>query len=142
MLPKCCFKVKKSVDLVHNLKIQIMKNIFLLLSVLFFSVASFAQQERKTSLNKQTKMIDVVYYHYNGVVSQTGSYTLDGKLNGDWLSYDVNGEKIVSAVYDHGKKVGKWFYWTDKTLKEVDYSNNAIVNVTEWEDKTSVAVKN
>ena len=70
-----------------------------------------------------------------------GFYTTDGKLQGEWLSFDMKGKKTVSANYDNGKKVGKWFYWNDKTLKEVDYSNNAIANVNEWSNKSTVAIR-
>ena len=117
------------------------KKVFLLL-VLFISMVSFAQQERKLELNKDTNLIDVTYYHDNGMVSQTGAYTLDGKLHGEWLSYDTEGKKSISANYDNGKKVGKWFYWNNTTLKEVDYTNNAISSITEWDNKTSVAIRN
>ena len=116
----------------------------MLLFILLISVVSFAQQERELKLNEKTNLIDVTYYHDNGVVSQTGSYTLDGKLQGEWLSFDTEGKKNVSANYDNGKKVGKWFFWTKETLKEVDYTNNAIVSVNEWkrDDKTSLAIRN
>jgi antitoxin component YwqK of YwqJK toxin-antitoxin module len=119
------------------------KNV-LMLFALFVGLVSFAQQERQLKLNEDTNLIEVTYYHDNGVVSQTGFYTADGKLQGEWLSFDTEGKKSVSANYDNGKKVGKWFYWTDKTLKEVDYTNNAIVSVSEWQkdDKTSVAIRN
>ncbi len=65
----------------------------MLLFALLISVVSFAQQERELELNKDTNLIDVIYYHDNGVVSQTGSYTADGKLQGEWLSYDTEGKK-------------------------------------------------
>ena len=96
---------------------------------MLITVVSFAQQKRDLKLNKDTNLIEVVYYHDNGVVSQTGTYTLDGKLQGVWLSFDTEGKKIVSANYDNGKKVGKWYYWTNGTVKEVDYSDNAIASV-------------
>ncbi|MEY8849729.1 toxin-antitoxin system YwqK family antitoxin [Psychroserpens sp. XS_ASV72] len=119
------------------------KRILFLFALLITSV-SFAQQERELILNKDTNLIDVTYYHDNGVVSQTGSYTLDGKLHGEWLSYDTDGNRSISANYDNGQKVGKWFYWKDKILKEVDYTNNAIVSVIEWkkDDNTSLAFDN
>lgn len=103
-------------------------------SVLFYftfliTVVSFAQQKRDLKLNQDTSLIEVVYYHDNGVISQTGAYTSNGKLQGEWLSFNTEGKKIVSANYDNGKKVGKWFYWNGTTVKEVDYSNNAIANV-------------
>jgi len=96
-------------------------------------MVSLAQKERVLKLNKETNLIEVTYYHDNGVVSQTGAYTLDGKLQGEWLSYDTEGNKTVLANYDNGKKVGKWFYWTKETVKEVDYSKNAIANLKESE---------
>lgn len=116
-----------------------MKKLFLSFIAFLTAMVSFAQQERDLELNKKTNLIDVVYYHDNGVISQKGSYTLDGKLQGEWLSFDVEGKKLVSANYDNGKKVGKWFYWNDTTLKEVDYTDNLIANVSEWTNKTPVA---
>jgi antitoxin component YwqK of YwqJK toxin-antitoxin module len=118
-----------------------MKNI-LIIAVLLFTSVSFAQKERALELNKNTDLIDVVYYHDNGIVSQTGSYTVDGKLQGDWLSYDTNGKKIVSAQYDNGKKTGKWFFWNGDTLKEVDYTKNAIASINEWSNKSTLAARN
>jgi antitoxin component YwqK of YwqJK toxin-antitoxin module len=117
------------------------KKIFMLFAVLI-SMVSFAQQERELKVNDDTNLIEVTYYHDNGVVSQTGSYTLDGKLHGIWLSFDAEGNKSVSASYDNGKKVGKWFYWTDKTLTEVDYTKNMIVSINKWTNTESLAANN
>jgi antitoxin component YwqK of YwqJK toxin-antitoxin module len=111
-----------------------MKNILNLAFVLFVTVA-FAQKERTLTLNKETNLIEVVYYHDNDVVSQTGTYTADGKLQGEWLSFNAEGKKIVSGNYENGKKVGKWFYYTNETVKEVDYSQNAIAGLKESEVK-------
>jgi len=106
-----------------------MKKICLFFTFLI-TVVSFAQQERELKLNEDTNLIEVTYYHDNGVVSQTGTYTLDGKLQGEWLSFNTEGKKIISANYDNGKKVGKWFYWNnDKTVKIVDYNQNKIASI-------------
>lgn len=118
-----------------------MKKILTLLVVLVVGV-SYGQKEKTVTLNKDTKLIDVIYYHDNGTISQTGSYTLDGKLQGEWLSYNNQGEKLVQAYYNVGMKVGKWFYWNEDTLKEVDYRGNAVARINEWSDKkTRVAVR-
>ena len=109
---------------------------FILFFAFLITVVSFAQQKRDLKLNKDTNLIEVVYYHDNGVVSQTGTYTTDGKLQGEWLSFDTVGKKVVSGNYDNGKKVGKWFYWTNETIKEVDYSDNAIAGLKESEIKS------
>tara|TARA_R110000868_G_scaffold29732_4_gene110518 strand:+ start:26590 stop:26943 length:354 start_codon:yes stop_codon:yes gene_type:complete len=108
-----------------------MRKLVLFSFAFLITVVSFGQQKRELKLNKDTNLIEVVYYHDNGVVSQTGFYTADGKLQGEWLSFNTEGEKIVSANYDNGKKVGKWFYWTKETVKEVDYNTNVIANLKE-----------
>ncbi|MFV9551611.1 toxin-antitoxin system YwqK family antitoxin [Algibacter sp. PT7-4] len=100
-----------------------MKNIAILLIVLFTTV-SFAQKEKTLTLNKETNLIEAVYYHDNGEVSQTGTFTQDGKLEGNWLSYDKNGVKLVSAFYKNGKKVGKWIHWVDGQKKVITYTDN------------------
>jgi antitoxin component YwqK of YwqJK toxin-antitoxin module len=124
------------------LKPIIMKKSILFSIAFLIAVVSYAQQERDLKLNKDTNLIEVVYYHDNGAVSQTGAYTTDGKLQGEWLSFNTEGKKQVSANYNNGTKVGKWFFWNDTTLKEVDYNNNAITSVNEWEVKAPVANRN
>jgi antitoxin component YwqK of YwqJK toxin-antitoxin module len=99
---------------------------------------TYAQQERSLKLNKDKNIIEVVYYHENGEISQTGTYTVEGKLHGQWFSYCEDGNKIVSARYDNGKKVGKWFFWIGDTLKEVDYLDNTIAKINEWQKNTDV----
>jgi len=110
-----------------------MKKLILLFSALLITVVSFAQEKQKRDLkfNKKTNLIEVVYYHDNGEISQTGFYTLDGKLQGEWLSFNTDGEKEISGYYDNGKKVGKWFYYSNETVKEVDYNDNTIAGLKE-----------
>ncbi|MFV0565057.1 MAG: toxin-antitoxin system YwqK family antitoxin [Flavobacteriaceae bacterium] len=115
-----------------------MKKLVLLFAFLITAVA-FAQKEQKRELklNKDTNLIEVVYYHDNGAVSQTGFYTADGKLQGEWLSFNEEGKKTVSGHYDNGKKVGKWFYYTKDSVKEVDYNANVIASLKETDIKNN-----
>ena len=112
-----------------------MKKLILLFSALLITVVSYAQEKQKRDLkfNKKTNLIEVVYYHKNGEVSQTSFYTLEGKLQGEWLSFNSDGEKEISGYYDNGKKVGKWFYYTNETVNEVDYNDNIITGLKESE---------
>ncbi|WP_188372951.1 toxin-antitoxin system YwqK family antitoxin [Winogradskyella haliclonae] len=115
-----------------------MKKIVVIMLMLCVGFA-YAQKDRTLKLNEETNLIEVVYYHDNGQISQTGFYTKEGKLHGEWYSYCQEGNKIISAKYDSGKKVGKWFYWSADKLKEVDYSNNKIASVNEWVQNSAVA---
>ncbi|WP_370478845.1 nicotinic acid mononucleotide adenyltransferase [Tamlana flava] len=116
-----------------------MKKLVILFAFLI-TVVSFAQKDQKRELkfNKDTNLIEVTYFHDNGVVSQTGFYTTDGKLQGEWLSFNTEGKKTVSGNYDNGKKVGKWFYYTNETVKEVDYNENVIASLKETEVKDGI----
>ncbi|WP_274474122.1 toxin-antitoxin system YwqK family antitoxin [Mangrovimonas aestuarii] len=118
-----------------------MKRNVLFLVAFVFGVCTYAQQERDLKLDNKNKQIEVVYYHDNGEVSQTGHYTLDGKLDGEWISYNTQGEKVAVANYDDGRKVGKWFFWNDDTLREVDYTSNTIASVNEWTRTSQIATR-
>ena len=102
-----------------------MKKLVILL-MMFCVGFTYAQKERTLKFNKEKDLIEVVYYHDNGEISQTGYYTMDGKLHGEWYSYCEKGKKMVSAKYDNGKKVGKWIYWIGDEVKEVNYSKNEV----------------
>ena len=112
-----------------------MKNL-LVIALMLVGSLTFAQNERTLKLNEETNLIDAVYVNEAGDVVQTGSYTLDGKLQGEWISYDAEGKKTVSGKYDNGVKTGKWFFWSENTLKEVDYAQNNIANVNTWVNNT------
>lgn len=120
---------------------NIMKKIIIIALLLCVGV-TYAQKERTLKFNEETDLIEVTYYHDNGKVSQTGFYTKAGKLHGEWFKYCNEGNKIVAAKYDNGKKTGKWFYWSDDKLREVDYTNNKIANVSEWISSSAIAANN
>jgi|TARA_R110002012_G_scaffold299919_2_gene499312 antitoxin component YwqK of YwqJK toxin-antitoxin module len=115
-----------------------MKNLIVLV-LLMVGTSVFAQAERSLKFNEATNLIEATYYNENGNVIQTGFYTKEGKLQGDWISYDNKGNKKVSAKYNEGVKTGKWFYWNGDTLNEVDYSDNTVASVNTWITKNSIA---
>lgn len=89
-------------------------------------------------LEKVGKMVKATYFHDNGEIAQTG-YLMKGKLHGLWLKYDVNGKKIASGKYENGKRTGKWLFWQENVLKEVDFVDNQIVNVKNWNQSEVVS---
>ena len=117
-----------------------MKKIVVFLMV--FSVGfSFAQDKVSPTIEKQGDLTLVTYYHDNGEVQQTGAFDSNGKLHGEWKSFDVEGNKIAIGNYENGNKVGKWFFWEGDSLKEVDYIDSKIVSVNKWDNKTKVAIR-
>jgi antitoxin component YwqK of YwqJK toxin-antitoxin module len=113
-----------------------------ILFVFLISFVSFAQEQTDTIFEKVGDNIEVTYFHENGVVKQHGFFNENGKLQGTWTSYNYDGEKMTIGNYDNGKKVGKWFFWSDDTLKEVDFIESKIANVSEWKNESKLAVRN
>ncbi len=108
-----------------------MKKNIILLALLFVCAASFAQSKPEMKLNKETNLIEATYFHPNGKISQKGTFNLNKKLHGEWISYNEEGKAISTGSYENGVKTGKWLFWANNTLKEVEYSNNAIAAVNE-----------
>lgn len=103
---------------------------------------TYAQDKKQTKLEKKGDTTEVTYYHENGNVQQIGCFDAQGKLHGEWISFDINGEKVAIGNYENGKKVGKWFFWNNNSLNEVDYIDSKIVNVSQWNNKSTLAIRN
>lgn len=112
--------------------------LLIMLSVCF----SYAQDNKAPKVEKKDNVTLVTYYHDNGIISQKGTFNAQGNVHGEWKMFDENGKKIAMGTYDNGKKVGKWFFWQDDSLKEVDYIDSKIVSVNKWDNKTKVALNN
>lgn len=82
-------------------------------------------------------LVKATYYFENGKVSQTGFFK-NGKLEGQWVSFDVNGNKKAVAEYADGKKTGQWLYWNDGALSEVTYQENTLQSVKTWKQEALV----
>ena len=119
-----------------------MKKIILIFAILFVSAASFAQTKPEMKLNKETNLIEAIYYHANGEVSQKGTFNLEKQLHGEWMSYNEKGETISVGSYSNGVKTGKWLFWSNDILKEVEYADNAIAAVTETKNKEGIVSRN
>lgn len=119
-----------------------MKKTIVILAILFISTASFAQTKPEMKLNKETDLIEATYFHANGEVSQQGTFNLEKKLHGEWMSFNEKGETISVGSYNNGVKTGKWLFWANDILKEVEYSNNAIAAVNETKNTEGIVSRN
>ena len=115
-----------------------MNKFVLLFAVCLIAAASYGQRERVVKLNKETNLVEATYFHDNGMVSQEGTFNLKGKLHGDWVSYDETGVKISEGSYNNGVKTGKWYFWNEGKLKEVEFDDNTIASVINKESEARV----
>ncbi|MCK0130424.1 hypothetical protein MWU59_02820 [Flavobacteriaceae bacterium F08102] len=107
-----------------------------IIALLFITSMSFAQTISPV-FEVKGDLVKVTYYHDNGKIEQEG-YFKDNKLQGTWNYYNQEGEKIAMGNYDSGRKVGKWFFWSNGTLKEVTFTDQKIASIDEWKEKTVV----
>ena len=119
-----------------------MKNIITLIALIAAVALGNAQEKQKNEYvvdASNNKLVKTTLYHDNGVVAQTGFYTLDNKLQGEWISYDTNGNKTAIANYHKGEKVGSWVFFQGETIREVTYMNSKIAKVNTFtKDNTQV----
>lgn len=139
LLLNCVLNVNNILYLLEKqLKKYIMKK-YIVIAAILISGMIFAQNT-KPKLEAVGKLVKATYFHDNGKVQQEGFYK-NGKLQGEWTSYDANGAKTAIATYDKGQKTGKWFFWNDSVLSEVDYSNNQIASVKNWKHDPLVSAE-
>jgi len=119
-----------------------MKKTLLLITILLVSAASFAQSKPEMKLNSETNLIEATYFHANGEISQKGTFNLEKQLHGEWLSYNEKGETITVGSYKNGVKTGKWLFWANDILKEVEYSDNVIAAVNETKNTEGIVSRN
>ena len=109
-----------------------------LLSVALLAGSMIYAQEVKPTLVQKGNLVQATFFHENGVVAQEGFYQ-NGKLHGEWTMYDQQGEKIAMGTYQQGKRTGKWFFWSAESLKEVDFVNNKVAKLVQWNNQESLA---
>lgn len=111
-----------------------------LLMFVFCSSLAFAQNSTvESTYEKDGGLVAVTTYHEDGSVKETGFYK-NKKLHGEWAKFNQEGVKVARAYYTNGKKTGKWMFLNNGVLTEVDYDNNKITNVYEWNNNDNVVI--
>ncbi|WP_405610009.1 nicotinic acid mononucleotide adenyltransferase [Polaribacter sp. Asnod1-A03] len=113
-----------------------MKNILALIAICIATIGY--SQDIKPTFTVEGDLVKAIYYNEDGSINTQG-YFKNKKLTGEWIKFDKEGNKTQIAKYENGKKVGKWFFWDKESLKEVNYDNNVIVNVSLWKQESYYA---
>lgn len=119
-----------------------MKNIITILAIVFLTSVSTAQEKTNNTYVLDGDVIEAIIYYENGMVAQTGFYNKENKLTGEWVSYDLNGNKTAVAEYNNGEKVGTWYFFTKEGIKEVSYMDARISKVVSWKSDNTQIVSN
>ncbi len=119
-----------------------MKKTIILLALTFITVFVYGQDKKIQKFNEETNLIEVTDFHANGIISQEGTFNLNGQLHGEWISYNTLGNKISQGSYENGVKSGKWIFWSKDTMKEVEYSGNEIASINGIKSSKGLASKN
>ena len=123
-----------------NLKTLMIMRTITTLVILCLTIAGYSQEKQPT-FKAENDVVKATYYYEDGSIKTQG-YFKDKKLTGEWVRFDKSGNKVQVGYYDNGKKVGKWFFWTKESLKEINYKNNSIESVNVWKSESKVALNN
>jgi len=118
-----------------------MKNLYLLTIALLMVTVCIAQKKEEIKHNKETNLIEATYFHDNGEISQMGTFDLNGKLHGEWISFNEVGEKVSKGTYVHGKRAGKWVFWDKEVIREVEFNSGGIASVVNKDPDTKVVIR-
>jgi antitoxin component YwqK of YwqJK toxin-antitoxin module len=109
-----------------------MKNIITFMAIVLVTSMTQAQDNIKNTYYLDGDLIEATIYHDNGMVA----------LTGEWVSYDLNGNKTAVAEYNNGEKVGTWYFFTKEGIKEVSYMDARISKVVSWKSDNTQIVSN
>lgn len=112
---------------------------YLLLALALVFSVTLSAQENKPTFVQEGDMVKATYYHDNGNIAQVGYY-LNDKLHDQWVMFDEEGKRIAMGRYHMGKRTGKWFFWHQNDLKEVDFEDNKVVNVVKHDNAEAIVV--
>ena len=101
--------------------------------IMLFCIAAFSQEQKVDYKKIDNNLVQATYYFADNssIVEREGFFNGEGKLQGTWVSYNVQGNKTVIANYKDGKKDGVWTYFKNDKINIVTYNENKITNVEE-----------
>ena len=142
-------KSKYVVYLISNNKLLIMKKLILFTFAIIIFLPNNAQEKIELNnigienleheFNMFDPIVEVEIKHDNGELYQKG-FLKNNMLHGRWESYNINGELVVLGHFIRGKKTGKWIFWNDNKLTEVNFKNNKVLSHYSWNNSSDSSI--
>jgi antitoxin component YwqK of YwqJK toxin-antitoxin module len=103
------------------------------LAVFLICAVGFSQEQKVDYKKINDDLIKATYYFADNatVIEKEGFFNASGKLQGEWITYNLVGNKTAIANYEDGKKEGVWQYIKSDKVNFVTYKNNKIIKVEE-----------
>ena len=108
-----------------------MKKLLVLVGFILLGLHVTAQSKTNQKIEPVGDLFEVTVFYDSGQIMQHGFLTQDNQLHASWESYYENGNLKCIATYDHGAKVGTWFYYYFDKRTKVVYEDNKIISVEE-----------
>lgn len=101
--------------------------------IMLFCITAFSQEQKIEYKKVDDGLVKATYYFAdnNTIIEREGFFNKEEKLQGMWVSYDLQGNKTSIAFYNNGKKDGVWTYFKEDKISIVTYKDNKITNVEE-----------
>lgn len=110
-----------------------MNKIIYLISFFLFTSFIYSQEDKNRKVVPVGDMFEVTIYYDNGNIMQHGFLSKDLQLHASWESYYEDGRRKCYATYNEGAKVGIWYYWYDNKITKVEYENNSVISVEDFD---------
>ena len=110
-----------------------MKNLLSFISFIIITSFVYSQDSDNRKIVPVGDMFEVTIYYDNGSIMQHGFLSKDLNLHASWESYYMDGRKKCYATYDEGIKVGTWYYWYDNKITKVQYEDNKVIKVVDYD---------
>lgn len=110
-----------------------MTKLLTLVSCILFTSFIYSQDDDNRKVVPVGDMFEVTIYYDNGSIMQHGFLSKDLNLHASWESYYIDGRKKCYATYNEGIKVGTWYYWYDNKITKVQYENNKVISVEDFD---------
>jgi len=82
--------------------------------ITLMSLGTFILGQNRDTSFVENNQIKYISYFDSGEVKQKGTYDLEGKRDGKWNEYNLNGEITSAVSFHHGLKHGEWIIYNDE----------------------------
>jgi|GEM_PF-6454186 len=119
---------------------MIRNTLLLLLASATIAVAQAADKGKTVYTEQADGSVKVLRMHDNGQVAEEGTY-LNGRPEGRWQTWDIDGNKTAEINYREGKRHGEFRTYdrNNGIVTELAYTNGHLMSTDRWRRDSNFA---